>query len=159
MTNKVISFHYTVKNSKGEVLDSSDGGEPMAFLTGQDQIIPGLEKALLEMSSGDKKNLVIAAADAYGARRDDMMQEVGRKELPDDISVGQMFSVSADESGEATHLVTIVSFNDETVTLDANHPLAGQDLEFDVSISEIRDASAEEVEHGHAHGEGGHQHH
>jgi FKBP-type peptidyl-prolyl cis-trans isomerase SlyD len=87
-----------------------------------------------------------------------MIQEVPRAELPEDLTIGQMFSVSTDDSGQPTHLVTVVEFNDDKVKLDANHPLAGQDLSFDVSVTEVRDATAEEVEHGHAHGVGGHQH-
>ena len=158
MSHKVISFHYTVKDSAGKVLDSSSGGDPMAFLTGHQQIIPGLEKELLEMSKGDKKSLTIEAEEAYGPRREEMIQEVPRTELPEDLSVGQMFSVSTDQSGQPTHLVTVVEFDDEKVKLDANHPLAGQDLSFDVEMTDSRDATKEEVEHGHAHGVGGHQH-
>lgn len=158
MAHKVISFHYTVKDSAGKVLDSSDGGDPMAFLTGHQQIIPGLEKELMGMKTGDAKSVTVSAEEAYGPRRDEMIQQVPRSELPEDLSIGQMFSVSTDDSGQPTHLVTVVEFNDEVVTLDANHPLAGQDLSFDVAVTEVRDATAEEVSHGHAHGVGGHHH-
>ena len=150
MSHKVISFHYTVKDTAGKVLDSSNGGDPMAFLSGHQQIIPGLEKELLEMSKGDEKSLTVSAEEAYGPRRDEMIQEVPRAELPEDLST--------DNSGQPTHLVTVVEFNDETVKLDANHPLAGQELSFDVEVTDVRDATSEEVEHGHAHGVGGHQH-
>lgn len=158
MSHKVISFHYTVKDSAGKVLDSSDGGDPMAFLSGHQQIIPGLEKELLTMNKGDEKSVTVAADEAYGPRNDEMIQEVPRTELPEELTIGQMFSVSTDDSGQPTHLVTVVSFDDETVKLDANHPLAGQDLSFDVAVTDIRDATAEEVRHGHAHGVGGHHH-
>lgn len=158
MSHKVISFHYTVKDTSGKVLDSSSGGDPMAFLSGHQQIIPGLEKELLEMSKGDEKSLTVPAADAYGPRRDDMIQEVPRQELPEELTIGQMFSVSTDNSGQPTHLVTVVEFDDETVKLDANHPLAGQDLSFDVEVTDVRDATKEEIDHGHAHGVGGHHH-
>ena len=158
MAHKVISFHYTVKDSAGKVLDSSNGGDPMAFLTGHQQIIPGLEKELMGMNKGDEKSVTVSAEEAYGPRRDEMIQQVPRSELPEDLSIGQMFSVSTDDSGQPTHLVTVVEFNDEVVTLDANHPLAGQDLSFDVAVTEVRDATAEEVSHGHAHGAGGHHH-
>ena len=151
MSQKVISFHYTVKDTSGNVLDSSQNGEPMAFLTGQNQIIPGLEAELVKMTEGENKNILVESEDAYGARQDNLTQEVPRSELPQDISVGQMFSVSTDDSGEPTHLVTVVDFDDEKVTLDANHPLAGQDLAFEVSVEGAREATESEVEHGHVH--------
>ena len=151
MSQKVISFHYTVKDKNGNVLDSSQEGEPMAILTEQNQIIPGLETELVQMGEGETKNVLVESEDAYGPRQDNLTQEVPRGELPQDISVGQMFSVSTDDSGEPTHLVTVVDFNDETVTLDANHPLAGQDLAFEVSVEATRNATESEVEHGHAH--------
>lgn len=151
MSQKVISFHYTVKDTSGNVLDSSQQGEPMSFLTGQNQIIPGLEAELVKMSEGETKNVLVESQDAYGPRQDNLTQDVPRSELPQDISVGQMFSVSTDDSGEPTHLVTVVDFDDEKVTLDANHPLAGQDLAFEVSVEGLRDATESEVEHGHVH--------
>lgn len=151
MSQKVISFHYTVKDTSGNVLDSSQNGEPMAILTGQNQIIPGLEAELVNMNEGETKNVLVESQDAYGPRQDNLTQEVPRSELPQDISVGQMFSVSTDDSGEPTHLVTVVDFDDEKVTLDANHPLAGQDLAFEVSVEGLREATEGEVEHGHVH--------
>jgi len=159
MSHKVISFHYVVKDSSGTVLDQSTNEDPVAFLTGHNQIIPGLERELMAMASGDKKSVSVAAAEAYGERQDDLLTQVSRDELPEELQVGQMFSVSAEPGGEATHVVTVVEFDDQNVTLDANHPLAGKDLQFDVEITEVRDASAEELDHGHAHGEGGHHHH
>ena len=151
MSQKVISFHYTVKDKTGNVLDSSQKGEPMAVLTGHNQIIPGLEAELLQMKEGETKNVLVESENAYGPRQENLTQEVPRSELPQDISKGQMFSVSTDDSGEPTHLVTVVDFDDEKVTLDANHPLAGQDLAFEVSVEGLREATPTEVEHGHVH--------
>ena len=151
MSQKVISFHYTVKDTSGNVLDTSQKGEPMAVLTGQNQIIPGLEAELIQMKEGETKNVLVESENAYGPRQENLTQEVPRSELPQDISKGQMFSVSTDDSGEPTHLVTVVDFDEEKVTLDANHPLAGQDLAFEVSVEALRDASETEVEHGHVH--------
>lgn len=148
---KVISFHYTVKNTKGEVLDSSQGQDPMTVLTGTQQIIPGLENALVKMAEGESQNLDIKAAEAYGARSENLIQEVARTELPEELSIGQMFTVSTDESGEPSHVVTVTAFDDSTVTLDANHPLAGQDLTFDVSVESMRAATPSEIEHKHVH--------
>lgn len=158
MIAKVITFHYTVKSADGEVLDQSAGGEPMAVLTGQNQIIAGLEKALTEMAEGESKSLTVAAGEAYGERNDELVSSIERSHLPEgDLQVGQMFSVT-DDQGRPAGVVRVVSFDDASVTLDANHPLAGMDLQFDVEVVGVRPATAEEMSHGHAHGAGGHHH-
>lgn len=154
MSEKVISFHYKLTNSNGDVLDSSEGKEALAFLTGSNQIISGLEKELKSMSVGDKKTVDVAAEEAYGPKHDDRIADVPREQFPEEVEVGMMFST--DPQGQS--IVTVTAVSDDTVTIDANHPLAGEDLTFDVEIAAVREATEEEMAHGHAHGEGGVQH-
>lgn len=150
MTEKVISFHYTLKDPQGNVLDKSDESEPLSFLTGMGMIIPGLEKALLEMEEGENSTINVPSTEAYGERSEEKIGQADRNHFPEDIEVGQMFAV--DEEG--TNIVTITAFDDENVTLDGNHPLAGVDLSFEVEIVENREASPEEIDHGHVHADG-----
>lgn len=156
---RVVSFHYTLKDKAGKTIDSSDKQGPMVFMEGAGQIIPGLESELKKLKSGDKKNISVKATDAYGEYRKDMVVEVPRSQFPkgEKIQVGDRFQVSEDH--EPSPVFTVVTITDTAVTLDGNHPLAGQDLSFDVEVTEIRDATEEELSHGHAHGPGGHHHH
>jgi FKBP-type peptidyl-prolyl cis-trans isomerase SlyD len=157
MSTRVIAFHYTLKNKVGQLIDSSEGQEPMHYLEGSQGIIPGLIPALTAMKAGEEKDVVVAPADAYGERDDRMQVKVPLEQLPKkDVKVGDHFQVSfADDER-----VVIVSEVGETeVTLDANHPLAGEELHFHIKIADIRDATLEEIKHGHAHGPGGHHHH
>lgn len=154
MSQKVISFHYKLTNNSGDVLDTSEGKEALAFLTGSNQIISGLEKELVAMDAGDKKTVNVPADEAYGPKHDDRIAEVPREQFPEEVEVGMMFST--DPEGQS--IVTVTGMTDTTVTVDANHPLAGQDLTFDVEVTATRDATEDEVAHGHAHGEGGVQH-
>lgn len=153
---RVISFHYTLTDSSGETLDSSAGQEPLAFIEGLGQIIPGLESTLVTLARGDKRQVQVKADQAYGPRDPERMISVPRSQFPNqEISIGDMFQ--AGEDAELPPLV-VVDINAETVVLDANHPLAGQDLTFDVEIVDVRTATAEELSHGHVHGAGGHHH-
>ena len=154
MSQKVISFHYKLTNTKGEVLDSSEGREALAFLTGSNQIISGLEKELVEMNVGDKKVVNVPAEEAYGPKHDDRVAEVPREQFPEEVEVGMMFSTDPSGAG----VVTVTAVSETVVTVDANHPLAGEDLTFDVEITNSREATEDEIAHGHAHGEGGVQH-
>lgn len=152
MVQRVITFHYTLTDTKGEVIDSSDGADPLTYLEGASQIIPGLEKAIQSMKVGDTSKLTIEASQAYGERNDAHVISVPRSEFPEGaITVGDRFQAGDEEQG--TLPLTVVKVTDEEVTLDANHPLAGMDLTFDVNIVEIRDATKEELEHGHVHDE------
>jgi FKBP-type peptidyl-prolyl cis-trans isomerase SlyD len=156
--NKVVSIHYTLKNDAGDILDSSAGGEPLAYLQGYGNIVPGLEKALEGRASGDKLNVRVAPEEGYGARQSALVQDVPREafEGVDEIVPGMQFHAQ----GPAGMLVvTVVEANDETVTVDGNHPLAGETLHFDIEVTGVRDATEEEREHGHVHGAGGHHHH
>ncbi len=156
--NKVVTFHYEVADrDSGEVIDSSKGGNPLTYLHGAQNIIPGLEQELEGKSVGDALEVTIEAADAYGERSDDRIQQVPRDAFAEIDKVEAGMTVTAQtESGPLNLVVTEVS--DETVTVDANHPLAGKALTFNVTVEAVRDASDEEVEHGHVHGPEGHDH-
>ncbi|MDO8608421.1 MAG: peptidylprolyl isomerase [Phaeospirillum sp.] len=157
MKKQVVSFHYTLKNKEGKVIDSSNGNEPLTFLEGASQIIPGLEKGVKGMKKGEKKAVVIAPDDGYGQYDKRFVISVNRDQLPEgEIKVGDQFQVGP--SPEESQVVQVMEVNDKTVTLDGNHPLAGQDLFFDVEIADVRDATEEELTHGHAHGAHGHHH-
>jgi FKBP-type peptidyl-prolyl cis-trans isomerase SlyD len=156
MSQKVISFHYTLTDSAGTTLDSSAGSEPLTFLEGVGQIIPGLEAHLRNMKVGGKKHVMVKAKDGYGEKDPKNVVEVPLEQMPTrGIKVGDRF-----RAGQETHspVVTVVKVTATHVTLDGNHPLAGMDLTFDVEIAEVREATADELGHGHAHGSGGHAH-
>ena len=156
---RVISFHYTLTDSSGEVIDTSrDQNVPFSFLEGSGQIIPGLERALALLSIGDKKKIEVAAADAYGTMDEQLIVKVPREKLPNsqELQEGDQFQASG-PNGEVL-LFRVIGIEGEDVQLDGNHPLAGEDLTFDVEMMAIRNATPEEMAHGHAHGEGGHHH-
>ncbi|MGQ7248181.1 FKBP-type peptidyl-prolyl cis-trans isomerase [Halomonas sp. V046] len=155
--NSVVAFHYTLTNDAGEVLDSSEGREPLTYLHGAGNIIPGLEKELEGKAAGDKVEAKVAPAEGYGELQEQLVQEVPRDAFQgvEGIEPGMQFQAQT-EGGPL--MVTVTKVEGDTVTVDGNHPLAGQHLNFDVEIAEVREASQEEVEHGHVHGEGGHEH-
>ena len=156
--NTVVTIDYTLKNDEGNVIDSSEGKEGLAYLHGAQNIIPGLENALVGKSVGDSLQVTIPPEEGYGARDDNKIQSVP-KEMFDgagDIAVGMDYYAQG-PNGE-TLTITVVEITDEHVVVDGNHPLAGTNLHFDVSVTDIREASAEELEHGHVHGPGGHHH-
>jgi FKBP-type peptidyl-prolyl cis-trans isomerase SlyD len=153
----VVVIDYTLTDNDGSVIDSSEGAGPLAYLHGAGNIIEGLEEALLGKEAGDEVKASIEPAKAYGERHDQLQQDVP-KELfggVDNIELGMQFQ---SETDQGPVLVTVVEINDETITVDGNHPLAGVHLNFDVTIREVREASEEELAHGHVHGEGGHHH-
>lgn len=154
---KVALIHYTLTSVDGEVLDSSEGAEPLAYIHGLGNIVPGLEKELTGKQTGDKVNVEVSPEEGYGEINDELIQEVDRSAFDgvDTIDVGMRFMAQT-AWGQQPVIVTAVS--DDTVTVDGNHPLANQTLKFDVEVVEVRDATEEELEHGHAHGVGGHQH-
>ena len=153
--NMAVSIHYTLTNDDGEVLDSSIGDDALVYLHGRENIISGLEKALVGKVAGDKFNVRIAPEDAYGEFTDDMIQVISRDmfEGIDDIEVGMQFH--ADVS-YGSGVVTVVSIDDDNITIDGNHPLAGLALTFDVEVIDVRAATEEEASHGHIHGAGCH---
>tara|TARA_B100000787_G_scaffold108418_1_gene80583 strand:- start:251 stop:733 length:483 start_codon:yes stop_codon:yes gene_type:complete len=155
--NKVALIDYTLRDNDGEMIDSSEGAGPLAYLHGAGNIVEGLEEALIGKKAGDKVKASIEPAKAYGERYEDMKQEVP-KELfggVENIEVGMQFQ---SETDEGPVLVTVMAISEKMVTVDGNHPLAGVHLNFDVTVREVREPTAEELEHGHVHGEGGHQH-
>lgn len=157
-SNSVVTMHYELKDAAGEVLDSSAGQDPLTYLHGAGNIIVGLEEELIGKAVGDKVNAVIAPEKGYGLPVDALVQTVPKEafgEELDKVEVGMRFQAET-EQGQVPVVVT--AMDTDTVTVDGNHPLAGKELHFDVSIEEIRDASQEEIDHGHVHGPGGHQH-
>lgn len=156
MSNQVISFDYVLTAKGGKVIDASAKGRPLIFITGMGQIIPGLETILLEMQPLQKKTVTIEAKEAYGVYDERLIYKVDRSKLPSpDIKIGDMFEVG---EGDQFAAVTITAINGNEITLDGNHPLAGEDLTFAVEIVEKRPATAEELTHGHVHGAGGCHH-
>ena len=153
---KVVSFHYTLTNAQGDVLDQSQE-HPMPYLHGAGNIIPGLEKELAGKKVGDKLTVKVPAAEAYGEYHEQLVNDVPREAFQgvDQIEPGMQFQAN---TPEGVQVITVKAVNGETVTVDANHPLAGQDLNFDVEIVEVREATEEESAHGHVHGVGGHHH-
>lgn len=151
-----VRFNYILKDENGNVIDQSQG-EPLAYLHGHNNIIPGLEKELEGKSAGDSLTAVIEPADAYGEYQEQAVQKVPRANFQgvDDIQPGMQFQSEAE--GQVM-LVTVTEVNDDTVTVDANHPLAGKKLSFDVEVVEVRAATEDELNHGHVHGAGGVQH-
>lgn len=146
----VVRFDYTLTDPSGEVIDTSQGREPLAYLHGVGQIVPGLEREMVGKSEGDAFNVVVEPADGYGEHDPQMVQPVPRDRFEgvESIEPGMQFTAQT-EAGPRAVLVTEVT--EESVTVDANHPLAGVKLNFDVTIVEIRQATAEELDHGHAH--------
>jgi len=155
--NTVARFEYTLTDDKGTVIDTSEGQEPLAYVHGKGNIIPGLEEEMEGKTAGDAFKVSIPAAKGYGERDENMVHDIPRTELPPDVQVevGMQFQA---ESEHGTHLLTVVGVAEDTVKMDANHPLAGVTLNFDVKIVEVREATAEELQHGHVHGPGGHDH-
>lgn len=155
--NAVVSIDYTLTDSKGEVLDQSSKGKPLQFIHGLGHLIPGLEKALEGRSAGETLKANIPHADAYGVRDESLMQSLPKdnfEEIPD-LKEGMELEA---ESEDGVRIITVVGVNEDTVVVDGNHPLAGVDLTFDVTIVEVREATADELGHGHVHGPGGHHH-
>ena len=156
--HKVVTIHYKVSDSESdEVIDSSENTEPMTYLHGAQNIIPGLEQALEGQAVGDELEVVVEAADAYGERSDDRIQQVPMEAFQGMEKVEPGMAVTAQTDQGQINLV-ITEVNGEMVTVDANHPLAGKSLKFEVSVEDVRDASEEEMAHGHVHGPGGHEH-
>lgn len=160
MKTRVVTFHYTLTDAKGNEIDSSrTAGEPMMFLENSGMIIPGLDTEIQKLKTGDKKVVKVGAAEAYGERDDQLIMKVARDRFPPkaQITVGDRFRAGTPEEPGPVFTVTHVSL--EEITVDGNHPLAGMDLTFDVEIVETREATDEELQHGHAHGPGGHHNH
>ena len=157
MSKKVISFHYTLHDTAGKMHDTSQNREPLMFLEGSGHIIPGLETQLVLLEKGDKKKINVSYQEAYGSYDQTLIFTASKKEFPSEqVKVGDIFQV---EQGDRLQIVTVIEVKDDEVILDANHPLAGKELVFDIEIIDKREATPEEIAHGHVHGAGGHHHH
>ncbi|MDH5656210.1 MAG: peptidylprolyl isomerase [Spirochaetia bacterium] len=155
--DKVVMIDYKLTGEDGSVIDTSDGREPLAYLHGNGGLIPGLESELEGKAVEDSFSVSIPPEKAYGTRDESLLYVIPRKEfeMSDQLKVGMQFQAQ-NESG--IQLLTISKIDGDDITVDGNHPLAGETLNFDVTVKEIRDATAEELSHGHVHGPGGHQH-
>jgi FKBP-type peptidyl-prolyl cis-trans isomerase SlyD len=158
--DKIVAFHYNLSESGAPLESSRERGEPLAVLIGRGALIPGLEKEMMGRALGDRFEVSIAPADAYGERRDDFTQRVPKKYFrdADSLKPGDVTVLSV--SGGGQRQVTVQKLGSSVIDVDLNHPLAGKTLVFDVEIVAVRDATPEELAHGHAHGVAGeHAHH
>lgn len=153
---KVVGFAYHLKNSQGETLDKSE--EPLLYLHGWQNIIPGLEKELEGLVDGDSKDVTVPPEEGYGQYNEALVFQVPKTELPAEaeLQVGMEFQTDTPEGNMVLYLQEV---RDADVILNGNHPLAGETLHFSVTIKSIREATKEEIQHGHVHGPGGHHHH
>ena len=153
----VVTIDYTLKDDNGNVLDSSNDGQ-FTYLHGSNNIIPGLENALTGKSAGDEVEVTVSPTEGYGERNDSMVQAVPRDmfDSEQEIEVGMQFHAQSPEGDMV--VVTVMDVDDDDITVDGNHPLVGMNLNFGVKVVDVREATAEEMDHGHVHGPGGHQH-
>jgi FKBP-type peptidyl-prolyl cis-trans isomerase SlyD len=156
--NRVVTFHYTVSDETDKVESSRDRGEPIAFLAGHGGLIPGLEKALDGRESGERFDVAIEPAEAYGERRADFTQRVPKKYFTDPERLRPGMTTVLGLQGGGHRQVTVQKVGSSVVDVDLNHPLAGRTLTFEVEIVDVREATPEELAHGHAHGADGHAH-
>jgi FKBP-type peptidyl-prolyl cis-trans isomerase SlyD len=155
--DKVVGIHYTLKDSDGTTIDSSEGRDPLYYLHGYGQLVPGLEDELEDKALNEKFNLKVKPEDAYGEYNKELVYVLDKSKFPDPekVEIGMTFT-SKTKEGEFN--LNVINVEGDNVTLDANHPLAGRELDFDVEVVEIRDATKEEIDHEHVHGANGHQH-
>ncbi len=155
--NSVVSIDYILTDAKGEILDQSSEGHPLAFIHGTGQLIPGLEKALVGKAKGDALKAEVPCAEAYGIRDNSLIQVLPKSDFEEieELEVGLELEA---ESEDGIRIITVTKVEGDTITVDGNHPLAGVDLTFDVKIVDVREATQEELGHGHVHGPGGHHH-
>lgn len=154
---KAVAIEFTLKDDKGEVLDSSDGREPLIYLHGVGTLVPGLEKALEGKAAGDSLSVTLTPEEAYGVRDERFVRNTPIRKLPEKkAQIGMRYRV---ETEEGALIFTVTEIRGDYATVDANHPLAGMTLHFDVKVVEVRDATEEELTHGHVHGPGEHHHH
>ena len=152
---KVVSIEYTLTDEKGEILDSSKGQGPLMYIQGHGNVISGLENSLEGRSAGENVKVTVPPKDAYGEREEGRTMQVKKDNFKgvDELEVGMQFHA---QGSSGTQVVTVTAIDGDIVTVDANHPLSGRTLNFDVSIVAVRDATKQELEHGHVHGPGGH---
>ena len=156
-TNTVVTFHYQLKDANGGMIETSEQGEPMAILVGHNNMLQGVEQAMLGKKMGDKFAVTLSPEQAYGSRRENAMQRVPIKHLHSKgkLKPGQTVVINTDHGGKPVTIIKVGKFN---VDVDTNHPLAGKSIVFDIAVVDVREATPEEISHGHAHGLGGHHH-
>lgn len=157
--NKVVAFHYTLKNVEGTVIEASHDGEPSVYLHGARNILPALERALEGKTAGEQLSVTLDALDAYGPRQEGKVQRIAVKHLHSRDRKLRPGSIATIQTDQGQQQVTVLKVGKFQATVDANHPLAGQTLEFDLEITAVRDATPDELAHGHAHGIDGHSGH
>ncbi|MDD2747796.1 MAG: peptidylprolyl isomerase [Acidithiobacillus sp.] len=153
--DKVVTIDYSLTDEEGELIDSSVGEEPLVYLHGHHGVIPGLEQALAGRRAGDRLEVSIPPEEGYGDWDEDLVEVVGVEDFDDaeELEIGTQFETMTEDG---TRLATIIDIEGDEITVDLNHPLAGMTLNFDVTVLEVRDATAEELAHGHVHGHGEH---
>ena len=156
-SNTVVQMHYKLTNQDGMLLDSSEGREPLTYMHGKQMLIPGLENQLEGKAIGEKFTANVVAAEAYGDKSPEMIHVVPKENFSGDGELAAGLQIQID-TNQGTQMAIFTKVEGEDVTIDMNHPLAGMDLSFDVEIVDVREASKEEIEHGHVHGPGGHHH-
>jgi FKBP-type peptidyl-prolyl cis-trans isomerase SlyD len=156
--DRIVELEYRLHLGDGQVIDESEPGQPLSYLHGRGQIVPGLEGALEGMGTGDAKQVVVAPAQGYGEHDDRGLQEVPRTMFPANAELSPGMRLAAQTDGGEVIPIGIHEVKGQTVIVDLNHPLAGKTLHFDVTVRGVRDATAEELTHGHAHGPEGHEH-
>jgi FKBP-type peptidyl-prolyl cis-trans isomerase SlyD len=151
---KAVTFHYSLRDDADKVIDSSEGRTPLTYLHGEGNIVPGLEKALEGKQPGDEVKVTVPPEEGYGTRDEKNVQNIPRRKLPEGkIAPGMQLRL---QTNHGPMVVTVKAVQGDYVSIDTNHPLAGMNLHFEVKVIEVRDATAEELEHGHVHGPGGH---
>ncbi|HEY7373749.1 MAG TPA: peptidylprolyl isomerase [Polyangia bacterium] len=151
---KAVTFHYSLRDDDGTVLDSSDGRAPLTYLHGEGNIVPGLEKALEGKQAGDEVKATVPPEEGYGKRDESNIRNIPRRKLPEGkLAPGMRMQLRTDQG---PLVATVLAVKGDYVTLDANHPLADKTLHFDVKVVDVRDATDEELAHGHVHGPGAH---
>lgn len=154
---KVVSINYTLRDNSGNVLDSSEGQDPLNYIQGLGNLIPGMEEGLEGKAKGDKVEIKVSPEKGYGERDEKMIQKVPRDAFGEqEVILGMQFKAGMNQ---AQRVVTVTEVGTESITVDGNHPLAGKELNFSVEILDVRNATADELAHGHVHGPGGHHHH
>lgn len=153
----VVTFHYTLKNDQGDVIDSSEGKDPLVYLHGAGNIVEGLEDGLEDLGVGDEFQVTVEPKKGYGETQKRLISDMPKTRFPEgeELNVGQKFVL---DSPQGPRQITIIEVKEDDVVIDANHELAGKNLHFSGKIIDIREGSPEELSHGHAHGPGGHQH-
>lgn len=149
--NSVVSIHYTLTGDDGDVIDSSEGGDPLKYLAGAGNIIPGLDNALLGLSAGDKKQVEVSPAEGYGEYSEELIKKLPREMFGgiENIEVGMSFQAQSPEGN--VQFVEVAKVEDDGITVDGNHMLAGKTLHFNIAVEEVREASETEIAHGHVH--------